>query len=165
MAEYKAAARPSSQHNRGKNADLLDRATKSQSVPIFILGASKCGKRSLTSTVIGENCVRETKYEGIIKVCKPISKADGIDVTATCIDTSRLMATVESSTDDKIVQLASDIDNLVKNSKGVIIVCFCMYEQINTFTLRILALLHKSLGSKFWSHVVMSTYNRYHSMY
>ena len=55
MAEYKAAARPSSQQNRGKNADLLDRATKSQSVPIFILGASKCGKSSLTSTVIGKN--------------------------------------------------------------------------------------------------------------
>ena len=103
-----------------------------------------------------KTCVHEIKYEGIIKVCKPDSKADGIDVTATCIDTDKLMTTDAGSTDDKIVQLMSDIDNLVNNSKGVIIVCFCMYEQINTFTLRILALLHKSLGSTFWNHVVIA---------
>ena len=72
----------SSYQNRGKNAGSLDIATQ-QSVPIFILGTSECGKTSLILTIIGENSVCEKKYGGIIEVCKPTVKVDKFDVTAT----------------------------------------------------------------------------------
>ena len=108
-------------------------------------------------TIISENSVCEKKYGGIIEVCKPTVKVDKVDVTATCIDTDKLMTITAGSTDDKTIQVMSDIDSIIKNSKGVIIVCFNMYdEEISECTLKLLALLHQSLGSKFWSHVVIA---------
>ena len=57
-----------------------------------------------------------------------------------CIDTDKLMTITAGSTDDKTVQVMSDIDSIINNSKGVIIVCFNMYdEEISECTLKLLA--------------------------
>ena len=123
---------------------IIDEATKPQSASIIIIGQESS---SLASTIAGQ------KMDTNIEVLQVNQVSVNIINASDMINTSD-----EDRHNDYIAQLVGA--TIVANeSKGVVIICIEMHDQLDKHTLATLALLHKRFGEKFWKHAIIALTN------
>ena len=152
---------------------VMDEASREQTVSIIVFGKVGSGKTSLVSTIVKEDRAQhgaepDDGFEASTKTIDMRSFQVG-EVTINVTDTCGMMDTGAASEDEKMVRLVKTV--VKKDSRAVLIVCIEMFGRIDRSTLETLALLHQKVRAEtsndekstinknnheFWSRVIIA---------
>ena len=133
---------------------IMDEATRPQSVTIITYGMPGSGKTSIVSSIVNEDMGTNDGWDPVTRTANRVRiQVDQVSVNV--VDTPGISADSPPNNQDK--ETTKLVGSIATNEcKGLVIICLEMYARVYASTLKPLAAIYQQFGRYFFTHVIVA---------
>ena len=137
---------------------IMDEATRQQSVTICAYGKPGSGKTSIVSNIVNDEDMKTNDgWDSVTKTTNRV-RIEVDEVSVNVVDTQGVTSSASAAADNLLQDETTELVGRIATNecKGLVIICFEMYARVDESTLKSLAVIYQKFGRYFFRHAIIA---------